>query len=619
MDAYFSVIMPTYNQASFIRRAILSLQRQTYPYWELIIINDGCTDDTEMFISDFLSDERIVYIKNESNKGLGHALNQGLRVTRNDLIAYLPSDDYYFEDHLESIYKKFQEYDDLVLVYTGMKYASPDTMCYTSDTESKGLKKGCCLQLVQTAHKRTSERWLERNEWVTEDLFAMFWRKLTRSGVFGMTNKVSCYWTQHSAQRHCIIGEKYGGGINKYRSYYKIQSPIKMKVSKYKFIDEDKLYESFRGKQKLCKSPLKILILGELAYNPERIYALEQARHILYGLWMQNPTYSFSTVGHLPFGHIEDIPFERWKQSIEEVKPDIIYGLLNFGAVPLAYDVLKAFPDIPFVWHFKEGPSVCLRNGMWNRLIYLYTHATGKIFLNEAIKSWFEQFLPPNRGLSFIMDGDLPKKDYFKNDFSSKLSSQDGAVHTLIAGRMIGISNNDLSVLIRNNIHIHLYTENYHACKEKAMMRYMQIAPKHFHIHSHVSADNWTKEFSQYDAGWLHCFKSRNNGDLLKATWDDLNIPARISTYAAAGLPVIFPDNSKHVAATQEIAERLDVGIFFHDFYELSNKLKEQVRMKQLTDNMHRSREIFSFDYYVPQLVQFFRDVIRIKKQKIYV
>lgn len=300
------------------------------------------------------------------------------------------------------------------------------------------------------------------------------------------------------------------------------------------------------------------------------------------------------------------------------MKPDIIYGLLNFGAVPLAYDVLKAFPDIPFVWHFKEGPSVCLRNGMWNRLIYLYTHATGKIFLNEAIKLWFEQFLPPNHGLSFIMDGDLPKKDYFKDDFSSKLSSQDGAVHTLIAGRMIGISNNDLSVLVRNNIHIHLYTENYHACKEKAMVRYMQIAPKHFHIHSHVSADSWTKEFSQYDAGWLHCFKSRNNGDLLKATWDDLNIPARISTYAAAGLPVIFPDNSKHIAATQELAERLDVGIFFHDFYELSNKLKEQVRMKQLTDNMHRSREVFSFDYYVPQLIQLFRDAIRIKKQNIY-
>ena len=74
----------------------------------------------------------------------------------------------------------------------------------------------------------------------------------------------------------------------------------------------------------------------------------------------------------------------------------------------------------------------------------------------------------------------------------------------------------------------------------------------------------------------------------------------------------------KALAATQELAERLDVGIFFHDFYELSNKLKEQVRMKQLTDNMHRSREVFSFDYYVPQLIQLFRDAIRIKKQNIY-
>ncbi len=616
MNTHFSIIMPTYNQASFIRRAILSLQKQTYPYWELIIINDGCTDDTEMFISDFLRDERIVYIKNESNEGLGHALNQGLKVARYEWIAYLPSDDYYFEDHLESIHRKFQEYDDLVLVYTGMKYASPDTMYYTPDTESTGLKKGYCLQLVQTAHRKTDARWLERNEWVTEDLFAMFWHKLAKSGAFGMTNKVSCYWTLHPAQRHCIISEKYGGGINKYRSYYKIQSPIRMKVSKYKFIDEEKLYESFRKGQKLCENPLKILILGELAYNPERIYALEQAGHTLYGLWVQNPTYSFSTVGHLPFGHVKDIPFENWKQGIEEVKPDVIYGLLNFGAVPLAYEVLKAFPDIPFVWHFKEGPSVCLRNGMWNRLIYLYTHAIGKIFLNETIKSWFEQFLPPNHGISFIMDGDLPKKDYFTNNFSSKLSAQDGAVHTLIAGRMIGISNNDLSVLVRNNIHIHLYTENYHTCKEKAIMRYLQIAPKHFHIHPHVSADNWTKEFSQYDAGWLHCFKSRNHGDLMKATWDDLNIPARISTYAAAGLPVIFPDNSKHIAATQEIAKSLDVGIFFRDFYELSDRLKEQARMKQLTDNMLRSREIFSFDHYVPQLVQLFRDAIRIKKQQ---
>ena len=49
----FSIIMPTYNQAHFIRRAILSVLEQTYKCWELIIIDDGCTDSTERYIQDF--------------------------------------------------------------------------------------------------------------------------------------------------------------------------------------------------------------------------------------------------------------------------------------------------------------------------------------------------------------------------------------------------------------------------------------------------------------------------------------------------------------------------------------------------------------------------------------
>lgn len=614
MNAHFSVILPTYNQVSFIRRAISSLYKQTYKKWELIIINDGCTDETEMFILDFLSDDRIVYIKNESNEGLGHALNQGLETAKYDLIAYLPSDDFYFENHLETIYKKFQEHNDMILVYTGVKYDSSDTLYYTNNTESKGLRKDYCLQLVQTAHRKTEARWVERSEWVTEDLFTMFWYKLTDQGTFGMTNEISCNWTSHPLQRHRLIGEKYGGGINKYRGYYRVSEPIKMRVSKYKFIDEEKLYANFRFKQPLCDAPLKILLLGELAYNPERIYALEQAGHKLYGLWVSNPAFCFSTVGPLPFGNVEDIPLENWERKMKEIKPDIIYGMLNFGAVCLAYDVIKMCPDIPFVWHFKEGPSICLRQGNWDKLIYLYTHASGKIFLNETVKKWFEQFLPPTPGLSFIMDGDLPKKDYFKNEFSPKLSAKDGAIHTVVAGRMIGISNDDLAILAQNNVHIHLYTENYHNGRDKGNKHRLYVAPKHFHVHSHVAPDNWTKELSQYDAGWLHSLHSQNNGNLLKVSWDDLNIPARISTYAAAGLPVILHDNTGHLVTTQQLTQKLNIGILFNNYFELSGKLKDEVRMKELANNMLDKREIFSFDYYVPQLIDLFRDVIKTHK-----
>lgn len=112
MERGFSVIMPTYNQASFIRRAILSLQKQTFTNWELIIINDGSTDDTVFFISDFLENCNVKYIMNDSNMGLGYALNQGLDAANYKNIAYLPSDDFYYENHLETLMDKFIMYVD---------------------------------------------------------------------------------------------------------------------------------------------------------------------------------------------------------------------------------------------------------------------------------------------------------------------------------------------------------------------------------------------------------------------------------------------------------------------------------------------------------------------------
>ena len=96
----FSIIMPTYNQAHFIRRAILSVLEQTYKCWELIIIDDGCTDSTERYIQDFLGNSQIRYLRNEVNQGIGYSINRGLEVAKYDLIAYLPSDDYYYKDHL---------------------------------------------------------------------------------------------------------------------------------------------------------------------------------------------------------------------------------------------------------------------------------------------------------------------------------------------------------------------------------------------------------------------------------------------------------------------------------------------------------------------------------------
>jgi hypothetical protein len=547
--------------------------------------------------------------------GMGYSLNRGISEAVFDYIAYLPSDDYYFEEHLNSLKTTFENTHDAVLVFSGVRYEISDSLIQLHDTESFGIKKGHSLQLVQTLHRKTNDRWIERREFVSEDLFILFWKKLINKGVFNQTKQITCYWTLHPFQRHRIISEKFGGGLNQYRSYYNVKQPIKLRMSNYKLIDEEKQYASFRKLHKKNENSLKILIIGELAYNSERVYALEEAGHTLYGLWIPRPNYSFNTVGPLPFGNVIDIPFDNWEEKIKEIQPDIIYALLNSVAVSLAYDVLLKFSNIPFVWHFKEGPSVCLKLALWEKLIYLYAHADGIIYLNEIAKKWYEQFIPQG-GLSFILDGDLPKQDYFSKNFSKKLSSEDGEIHTLVAGRMIGISPQDMSFLAHKNIHIHLYTENYHSQKEIKNSQLKKVAPYHFHIHPHCGHPDWVKELSQYDAGWLHCFNSVNYGSIMYASWDDLNIPARINTYAAAGLPVIQKDNQKHLVAMQKIIKDIDAGIFYVDFIDLVEKLRDSKGMEKYRKNMVKNRMIFSFDYHVDHLISFFKNVIKHKISK---
>lgn len=608
----FSVIMPTYNQVGYIRNAIRSLFEQTYNQWELIIVNDGCSDWTEDFIQDYINDERVTYLKNEENTGLGTAINKAMDVAKYDYIAYLPSDDFYFKNHLQKLKEIFETKKDVVLAYAEMRSEVSDSLLYHKNSHINGLVKQVSLQLVQTAHKKTDDRWVERSEWVSEDLYKTFWHKLVDKGSFYHLDEETCQWTIHPFQRYKIISETFGGHINRYRQYYKVQEPIRMKVSEHKFTDEVKAFASYHNEFSMAKDGLKILLVGELSYNPERIYALEEAGHKVYGLWTPTPSYSLSNVGHLPFGHVEDLDYEHWEEEIRRVKPDVIYGLLNFCAVSIAYDVLRKFPDIPFVWHFKEGPFLCFEHELWNKLVYLYHNADGKIFLSDELRQWYEQYIPKVEDY-LILDGDLPKKDYFKDDFSPKLSAKDGEIHTVVAGRIVGLTIGDIKALADNRIHLHLYTESYEASKAGFNAKAMQVAPRHFHIHEHSSPEDWTKEFSRYDAGWLHCFDSSNNGVLSDVSWNDLNLPARISTMMVAGIPTIQKDNSDHIVAMQSCVKNLDCGIFYKNMEDLAKQLHNRRKMEMLQANVLKHRMEFSFDEHVPELISFFRKVIRNK------
>ena len=101
-----SVIMPTYNRVDIIGRAIDSVLKQTYDNFELIIIDDGSTDNTETSIKDkydeYIQNGKIKYIK-QKNSGVNIARNNGLSKATGNIIAYLDSDNYWMDTYLEKM------------------------------------------------------------------------------------------------------------------------------------------------------------------------------------------------------------------------------------------------------------------------------------------------------------------------------------------------------------------------------------------------------------------------------------------------------------------------------------------------------------------------------------
>ena len=101
MNELVSIIMPSYNTGRFIAETVNSVLAQTYENWELIIVDDCSTDNTDEVVAQFLGDERIQYIKNEKNGGAAVSRNRALREAKGKWIAFLDSDDLWTADKLE--------------------------------------------------------------------------------------------------------------------------------------------------------------------------------------------------------------------------------------------------------------------------------------------------------------------------------------------------------------------------------------------------------------------------------------------------------------------------------------------------------------------------------------
>ena len=151
---------------------------------------------------------------------------------------------------------------------------------------------------------------------------------------------------------------------------------------------------------------------------------------------------------------------------------------------------------------------------------------------------------------------------------------------------------------------------------DPTILQFQNVAPQFFHVHKHCAADRWVKEFSKYDAGWLHCIGSVNHGSLLKAIWSDLNLPARINTLAAAGLPMILRNDSGHLNAQYNYVMSRGMGVDYSHIAGIVERLKDKDTLDTIRKNVEKHRADFIFDSHVQQLTDFFNGVIKLRHGK---
>ena len=130
MNKLISVIIPTYNREETLSKAINSVFEQTYKNWELIIVDDASTDDTDSLIKQY-NDFRIKYFRNGDNRGANYCRNLGAKYAKGEYLAFLDSDNYWLPQKLE---KEMMEIE-------GTQNTIVFCQCKIIDTKNKNISR----------------------------------------------------------------------------------------------------------------------------------------------------------------------------------------------------------------------------------------------------------------------------------------------------------------------------------------------------------------------------------------------------------------------------------------------------------------------------------------------
>jgi glycosyltransferase involved in cell wall biosynthesis len=191
MTPFFSVILPTFNRAKLVSRAIESVLAQTFTDWELIIIDDGSRDNTFDIIRPFIlspcsfqegGQGRAIRYHYARNRGLAMARNTGIHISFGKYITFLDSDDEYLPEHLGIRAEYLAVHPEVELMHGGVEVIGSDMVADKRDPSKQIPISDCVIGGTFVIRRELTERLQGFHDVVYGD-DADFFARAERSGA----------------------------------------------------------------------------------------------------------------------------------------------------------------------------------------------------------------------------------------------------------------------------------------------------------------------------------------------------------------------------------------------------------------------------------------------------
>lgn len=234
-----SIILPTFNGEKFIKESIESILNQSFSGWELIIVNDGSTDNTPNIIRDYaLKDSRITVLSNEINKKLPASLNIGFENAKGDYYTWTSDDNIYKKNAIETMVKYLDNNPDTDLVSfnedivleNGKFEQTLNDLCPNRNTLQ--LTKCCNIGACFMYRKETAQKVGEYDEemFCAEDYD--YWCRIALKGKIQYCNENLYTYRKHKNSLSATQVPEICKKIDEIRHQYSLAIMQKLKLSK---------------------------------------------------------------------------------------------------------------------------------------------------------------------------------------------------------------------------------------------------------------------------------------------------------------------------------------------------------------------------------------------------